>query len=221
MAVTFHLQALAGQGLHWRGVVRQLARPHCAATLPPFLGLPDSDSPICPGPFPSPREGLLPDPGRSPRGSLPPAPLRHKLCTRLLLGLSHLGRNQNLDVQHPLAAPQLSRVLPPPSRRSPQPPLWNSGSPNLPTAAANPSYPAKAVGVSGDSPEGWPAAGGPECAHFLTARTCPVLLERCPAGPPADVFCPRAGGARQTPPRQPRRPLNWHLGGRRNQESRG
>lgn len=73
------------------------------------------------------------------------------------------------------------------------------------------------------------AVGGPECAHFLTARTCPALLEHSPSGPPADVFCPRGGSARQPPPlslrAKPRAALppptshNWHL--QRHQESRG
>lgn len=73
------------------------------------------------------------------------------------------------------------------------------------------------------------AVGGPECAHFLTARTCPALLEHSPSGPPADVFCPRGGSARQPPPLSllakpraappPPTSHNWHLQG--HQESRG
>lgn len=104
-------------------------------------------------------------------------------------------------------------------------PLRGSGSPHLPTAAsaANPSYPAKAAGVSGDSPEGQRLGGrnaltssprAPARHCWNTARRGLRRMFSVPKGA-ARANRPLSACAPTSAPHRPP-PLNWHLQGRRN-----
>lgn len=98
--------------------------------------------------FPPQTESLGPSPCSImfSRGSLPPAPTQSQVLHSVSIRCSSTwGENQVLDPTGTPLPPQLSQLSPQPSR--------GFGPPNLPTAA-NLSYPAKAAGVSGDSPEG-------------------------------------------------------------------
>lgn len=147
---------------------------------PPKLGLS-----VLPGPLSLPTRGPSPCSTTSSR-RLAPACLLSGTSSAFCLYEVFLtwGKTRTWTTQHtpppPPTLPGAPTTLPVLPRACPAP-LWSSCSPNLPAAAANPSYPAKAVGVSGDSPEGWPAAGGPECAHFLSSTHLPGTAGALPS----------------------------------------
>lgn len=184
-------------------VILQHSSPPRSHSTAPHSSPPQTVSPTCcfaQGPFPFPHElsGAFSLPQDSPKGGSLPASIQ----SRALYSVSIRGFAPGVK-----PGPRPHRTLPPLTLPSATvtlkgfPPPPPSGAPATQISPLRPVPPIRqrAAGVGGDSPEGRRPGGRNALTSSPRAPACWALLERRPAGPPADVFSVPAR-ARQSPP---------------------